>query len=52
LSVNSTFNILDDSEPAGIDWVTLGELFEEADISWRVYMELDNFDDNGFAWFD
>ena len=30
----------------------MGEILEEANISWRVYMQEDNFDDNGFAWFD
>lgn len=52
LSVNSSFCILDDSEPSGVDWITMGELLENANISWRVYQEQDNFDDNGFAWFD
>ena len=45
--------MLDDAEPHnGIDWETLAETFEKAGISWKVYMELDNFDDNAFAWFD
>jgi phospholipase C len=30
----------------------MGEILEDAGISWKVYMELDNFDDNGFAWFE
>jgi phospholipase C len=44
---------MENSEPTpGFDWVTMGELLEEAGISWRNYQETDNFDDNGFAWFD
>lgn len=30
--------------------MTVAELLEEKDISWKVYQEEDNFDDNGFAW--
>jgi len=30
----------------------VGEVLEANDISWKVYMEQDNFDDNGFAWFE
>ena len=44
--------VLDNTEPRpGYNWTTIGEIFEENDISWKVYQELDNFDDNGFAWF-
>jgi len=51
--VNASVNILDDSEPLeGINWITMGEILENANISWKVYMELDNFDDNAFAWFE
>lgn len=53
LSVNATVNILDDTEPpTGINWETMAETLERANISWKVYQELDNFDDNGFAWFE
>ena len=53
LSVNSSYCILDDSEPSsGVDWITMGEILQNANITWRVYQEQDNFDDNGFAWFD
>ena len=46
-------NVLDDSEPkTGINWETLAETFEKSGISWKVYMELDNFDDNAFNWFE
>ena len=40
---------LDDDEP-GWNWTTLGEVLEEENITWKVYMEEDNFDDNAFAW--
>ena len=30
----------------------MAETLEESGVSWKVYMEEDNFDDNGFAWFD
>eukprot|EP00750_Incisomonas_marina_P023839 INCI5061.1.p1 GENE.INCI5061.1~~INCI5061.1.p1 ORF type:complete len:955 (+),score=131.17 INCI5061.1:258-2867(+) len=44
--------MMDNTEPnPGFDWPTMGETLEAANISWRVYMEEDNFDDNGFAWF-
>ena len=56
LSVNATCGpcpILDDSEPkTGINWTTMGEVLEAANVSWKVYMGQDNFDDNGFAWFE
>lgn len=48
----SGFNLLDDSEPAGMKWETMGEVLEAANISWKLYQEHDNFDDNGFAWFE
>lgn len=45
--------ILDDSEPAtGINWETLAETLEKAGVSWKVYQETDNFDDNAFEWFE
>ena len=53
LSVNSSYCIMDDSEPSsGIDWITMAETLEASNISWKVYQMHDNFDDNGFAWFD
>ena len=42
--------MLDDSEP-DLTWETMGETLEEAGVSWKLYQEEDNFDDNGFAWF-
>ncbi len=32
-------------------WMTYPERLEAAGISWRVYQEEDNFDDNALAWF-
>jgi phospholipase C len=47
------FPILYDEEPApGWKWETLAETLQSANVSWRVYQELDNFDDNGFQWFE
>ena len=44
--------VLDNTEPRpGYNWTTIAEIFEEEQISWKVYQEIDNFDDNGFAWF-
>jgi len=44
--------VLDNTEPRpGYNWTTIAEIFEEENISWKVYQEYDNFDDNGFAWF-
>ena len=50
--LNDTYMMLDNSEPdPGWDWPTMAETLEDAGVSWKVYMEEDNFDDNGFAWF-
>eukprot|EP01038_Epipyxis_sp_PR26KG_P011333 gene11333-15197_t len=44
--------VLENDEPKpGYDWITMGELLENANISWKVYQQADNFDDNAFAWF-
>lgn len=29
----------------------MAEILEQANVTWRVYQEKDNFDDNGLAWF-
>jgi phospholipase C len=51
-SSNETLMMLDNTEPVpGWDWPTMAETLEDAGVSWKVYMEEDNFDDNGFAWF-
>ena len=47
------YAVLDNSEPTpGWLWETMGETLENAGISWKVYQETDNFDDNGFSWFE
>ena len=33
-------------------WETMGETLLAANVSWKLYQEHDNFDDNGFQWFD
>lgn len=32
-------------------WKTTAEIYESAGVSWQVYQDMDNFDDNPFAWF-
>jgi phospholipase C len=51
LSVGETPILQNDEPRPGYNWTTMGEILEENNISWRVYQQLDNFDDNGFAWF-
>src|SRR4029077_20310140 len=34
-----------------LSWTTYPERLEQAGISWQVYQEEDNFDDNALAWF-
>jgi phospholipase C len=34
-----------------LSWTTYPERLERAGISWRVYQEEDNYDDNALAWF-
>lgn len=44
--------VLDNSEPVpGFTWQTYAEALEDAGISWKVYEEADNFDDNALSWF-
>jgi len=51
LSVGETA-VLDNTEPKpGFNWITVAEILEKNGVSWRVYQQTDNFDDNGFAWF-
>ena len=46
--------MLDDSEPTdpGFQWETMAETLMKNNVSWKLYQGNDNFDDNGFAWFD
>ncbi|MBC3840134.1 phospholipase [Streptacidiphilus sp. 4-A2] len=34
-----------------LSWTTYPERLQEAGITWRVYQEYDNYDDNALAWF-
>ncbi|ACC76084.1 phospholipase C, phosphocholine-specific [Paraburkholderia phymatum] len=44
--------ILDNAEPTpGFAWPTVAETLEAAGVSWRVYQQADNFDDNALALF-
>jgi phospholipase C len=43
--------VLDNSETPPYEWVTYPERLQRAGISWRVYQQSDNFDDNALAWF-
>lgn len=51
LSVGQTA-VLDNTEPAaGFSWMTYAERLQQANISWKVYQQSNNFDDNALAWF-
>ena len=44
--------VLDNTEPSGgFTWTTYAERLEKAGVSWKVYQESNNFDDNALAWF-
>ncbi|MBD0741457.1 phosphocholine-specific phospholipase C [Streptomyces sp. CBMA152] len=44
--------VLDNTELAGgFAWTTYAERLEAAGVSWKVYQQSDNFDDNALAWF-
>ncbi|POR35066.1 Non-hemolytic phospholipase C [Tolypocladium paradoxum] len=34
-----------------LKWKTAAEYYEDAGVSWQVYQDADNFDDNPLAWF-
>lgn len=34
-----------------LKWKTTGEIYEEQGVSWSVFQDADNFDDNPLAWF-
>ncbi len=52
---------IDNNETPGCDsdgincyplkWKTVGEIYEEKGVSWQIYQDADNFDDNPYAWF-
>jgi phospholipase C len=35
-----------------LKWKTVYELYQAAGVSWQVYQNKDNFDDNPLAWFE
>ncbi|KAJ5614642.1 phosphoesterase family-domain-containing protein [Penicillium herquei] len=35
-----------------LKWKTIYEFYEEAGVSWQLYQDTDNFDDNPLAWFE
>ncbi|MDI5962434.1 phosphocholine-specific phospholipase C [Streptantibioticus silvisoli] len=40
-----------DNSEQGYSWTTYAERLQAAGISWRVYQQQDNYDDNPLAWF-
>ena len=43
----------DNTQPIpGFKWDTMATVLEAANISWRVYQQVDNFNDNAFEWFE
>ncbi|KAK8050405.1 extracellular phospholipase C [Apiospora phragmitis] len=52
---------IDNNETPGCDdlgincyplrWRTAAEIYQSRNVSWQVYQDADNFDDNPFAWF-
>jgi len=45
--------VLDNTEPRpGFNWITVAEQLQAINVTWKVYQQMDNFDDNGFAWFE
>jgi phospholipase C len=40
-----------DNSEKGYSWTTYAERLQAAGISWRVYQQQDNYDDNPLAWF-
>ncbi|MDQ2737512.1 MAG: phospholipase, partial [Actinomycetota bacterium] len=43
--------VVDNSETPPYTWTTYPERLQAAGITWQVYQELDNYDDNPLAWF-
>jgi phospholipase C len=43
--------VIDNSEP-GFNWTTYPERLQNAGVTWKVYEEADNYDDNALAWFE
>ena len=43
--------VTDNSQKPVYTWTTYPERLQAAGVSWRVYQQTDNFDDNALAWF-
>lgn len=43
--------VMDNGEAVPFTWTTYPERLEDAGISWQVFQEVDNYDDNALAWF-
>lgn len=43
--------VIDNSEAPPYTWMTYPERLQASGLSWRVYQQTDNFDDNALAWF-
>jgi phospholipase C len=43
--------VIDNSQTPAYTWTTYPERLQRAGVSWRVYQQADNFDDNALAWF-
>jgi phospholipase C len=43
--------VTDNSQKVPYTWTTYPERLQKRGISWRVYQQADNFDDNALAWF-
>ncbi|WP_020673724.1 alkaline phosphatase family protein [Amycolatopsis nigrescens] len=44
------YNYMSSAKPV-LSWKTYPERLTEAGVSWRIYQEEDNYDDNSLAWF-
>ena len=51
LSVGQTPQLDDDQPSAGLSWTTYAERLQAAGVTWKVYQETDNFEDNALEWF-
>ncbi len=44
--------VTDNTEPSkGFTWMTYPEMLQNAGVTWKVYQEADNYDDNALNWF-
>ncbi|KAI8069929.1 phosphoesterase family-domain-containing protein [Gongronella butleri] len=45
------YTLEDNTETPGLDWETYPQALTRANVTWQVYQDNDNFDDNPLAWF-